>query len=169
MRVAVAAGVAGSLGLARAAGAQVPVPSAAAVAANALVVALRPLDFAAVLPGMAKFVDAVSPHGGVLEVRGDPTRQVRIALTLPTVILTTGGVFLPVNYGTSDAILSTAFDPTLGIRIDPNVPRLACLNPSTGSLFLFLGGTALPRATQRRGQYAGTVVATVTYTGAPCP
>ncbi|MBI3789847.1 MAG: hypothetical protein HY275_03110 [Gemmatimonadetes bacterium] len=150
-----------------AAAAQPTAPSV--LAATALVLALRPLDFAAVLPGISKVVDAVDPHGGVLEVRGDPTKQVRISLTLPAIILTTGGVFLPVTYGTSDAILSTAFDPTIGTRFDPNAPRLTCLNPSTGSVFVFLGGRVLPAPTQRRGQYAGTVIANVTYTGAPCP
>jgi hypothetical protein len=137
--------------------------------ANALVLALRPLDFNVVLPGITKTVDALDPHGGVMEVRGDPTKQVRISLTLPTLILTTGGVFMPVVYGASDAILSTAFDPTIGTRFDPNAPRLTCLNPATGSAFLFLGGRVLPRTTQRRGDYAGTVIANVTYTGAPCP
>ena len=133
-----------------------------------LVLALRPLDFAIVLPGIAKTVDAVDPHGGVLELRTDPTRQVRIALTLPGVILSTGGVFLPVAYGTSDAILATSFNPSIGTRFDPNAPRVACANPSTGSIFLFLGGRVLPRPTQRRGQYAGTVIANVTYTGVAC-
>ncbi len=137
--------------------------------AAVLVLPLRPLDFSAVLPGVAKSVDAVDPRGGVLELRGDPTRQIRITLTLPTVILTSGGIFMSVLYGTSDAILATAFDPTLGTRFDPNAARLACFNASTGSLFLFLGGRVVPRSTQRRGDYAGTVVATVTYTGAPCP
>jgi hypothetical protein len=137
--------------------------------ATVLVLPLRPLDFQAVLPGIGKSVDALDPHGGVLELRGDPARQVRITLTLPLVIVTSGGVFMPVAYGTSDAILSTVFDPTIGTRFDPNAARLACFNPATGSLFLFLGGRVLPRPTQRRGDYSGTVVANVTYTGAPCP
>ncbi len=137
--------------------------------ATVLVLPLRPLDFQAVLPGIGKSVDALDPHGGVLELRGDPTRQVRITLTLPPVIVTTGGVFMPITYGTSDAILSTVFDPTIGTRFDPNAARLACFNPVTGSLFVFLGGRVLPRPTQRRGDYTGTVVANVTYTGAPCP
>ena len=139
------------------------------LAATVLVLPLRPLDFQTVLPGIGKSVDALDPHGGVLELRGDPTRQVRITLTLPLVIVTSGGVFMPVTYGTSDAILSTVFDPTIGTRFDPNAARLTCFNPATGSIFLFLGGRVLPRPTQRRGDYTGTVVATVTYTGAPCP
>lgn len=139
------------------------------LAATVLVLPLRPLDFQAVLPGIGKSVDALDPHGGVLELRGDPARQVRITLTLPLVIVTSGGVFMPVTYGTSDAILSTVFDPTIGTRFDPNAARLACFNPSSGSLFVFLGGRVLPRPTQRRGDYTGSVVATVTYTGAPCP
>ena len=143
--------------------------SSVLVSPSVLVLPLRTLDFASVLPGIPKFVDAVDPRGGVLEVRGDPARQVRISLSLPAVILSSGGVFLPVVYGTSDGILSTTFDPTSGARFDPNAIRVACFNPGTGSLFVFLGGRVLPRATQRRGSYAGTVVATVTYTGIPCP
>ena len=132
------------------------------------VVPLRALDFGAVLPGLAKPVDAATPSSGVLEFRGDRGKQVRITLTLPTVILTTGGVFMPVTYSTSDAMLASAFSPPGGTRFDPNVPKLGCLDPGTGSLYLFLGGLVLPRPTQRRGAYAGTVVATVTYTGASC-
>ena len=133
------------------------------------VVPLRVLDFGAVLPGLAKPVDAAAPSGGVLELRGDRGKQVRITLTLPTVILTTGGVFMPVTYSTSDALLASTFSPSGGTRFDPNAQKLGCLDPGTGSLFLFLGGLALPLATQRRGTYAGTVVATVIYTGADCP
>ena len=133
------------------------------------VVALRTLDFGAVLPGLFKPVDAAMPSGGVLEFRGDRGKQIRITLALPTVILTTGGVFMPVTYSTSDALLAATFDPSGGTRFDPNVQKLGCLDPTTGSLFLFLGGLVQPRATQRRGAYAGTVVATVTYTGASCP
>lgn len=143
--------------------------SSVLVSPSVVVLPLRTLDFASVLPGIPKFVDAVDPSGGVLEVRGDPARQVRISLSLPAVILSSGGVFLPVVYGTSDGILSTTFNPSSGARFDPNVVRMACFNPGTGSLFVFLGGRVLPRPTQRRGNYAGTVVATVTYTGVPCP
>lgn len=158
------AALAGNVALVRASA-----QSSVVVSPSVVVLPLRTLDFASVLPGIPKFVDAVDPRGGVLEVRGDPARQVRISLSLPAVILSSGGVFLPVVYGTSDGILSTTFDPTSGARFDPNAVRMACFNPGTGSLFLFLGGHVLPRPTQRRGTYAGTVVATVTYTGAPCP
>ena len=144
------------------------VDGTAAAQAPVLIVSLRSLEFSAVLPGIPKVVDASDPRGGVLEFRGDRTRQVRITLALPTVILTSGGVFMPVIYGTSDGILSTTFDPSSGTRFDPNAVRTACLNRDTGRLFLFLGGRVLPKTTQRRGTYAGTVVATVTYTGAPC-
>ena len=146
-------------------------PGSAAAFAQApiTVVPLRALDFGAVLPGLAKPIDAATPSGGVLEFRGEGGREVRITLTLPTVILTTGGVFMPVSYSTSDALLSPSFDPSAGTRFDPNVLKLGCLDPGTGSLFLFLGGLVLPRPTQRRGAYAGTVVASVVYTGASCP
>lgn len=146
-------------------------PGAATAFAQApiTIVPLRTLDFGAVLPGLAKPVDAATSSGGVLEFRGERGKQVRITLTLPTVILTTGGVFMPVRYSTSDALLSPTFDPSAGTRFDPNAIKLGCLDPGTGSIFLFLGGLVQPRATQRRGAYAGTVVATVVYTGASCP
>lgn len=135
---------------------------------SVLVLPIRPLDFQSVLPGIGKSIDP-REHGGILEFRGDPSRQIRITLALPPVIVTSGGVFMPITYGTSDAILSTALNPAIGTRFDPNAARVACFNPSSGALFLFLGGRVLPRPTQQRGIYNGTVVANVTYTGAPCP
>ncbi|MBI2795470.1 MAG: hypothetical protein HYX65_02065 [Gemmatimonadetes bacterium] len=143
--------------------------AAALAQAPITIVPLRALDFGSVLPGLVKPVDAATASGGVLEFRGDRGKQVRITLTLPTVILTTGGVFMPVQYSTSDALLSPTFDPSAGTRFDPNAIKLGCLDPATGSLFLFLGGLVQPRPTQRRGAYAGTVVAHVVYTGASCP
>ncbi len=135
---------------------------------SVLVLPIRSLDFQSVLPGIGKTIDP-RDHGGILEFRGDPSRQIRITLALPPVIVAAGGVFMPITYGTSDAILSTALNPTIGTRFDPNAARVACFNPSSGSLFLFLGGRVLPRPTQQRGLYHGIVVANVTYTGAPCP
>lgn len=139
-------------------GAQVPVT----------VVPWRPLDFAGVLPGIVKLIDAANPQAGVIELRGTAGKQVRITLSLPPIILTQGGVFLPVSYSTSDALLASSFDPGVGTRFDPHTPKLGCLDPATGSLFVFLGARAVPRPTQRRGDYTGTVVANVVYTGLPC-
>ena len=133
------------------------------------VVPWRPLEFASVLPGRVKLVDPSDPQGGVIELRGTGGKQVRITFTLPPIILTQGGVFLPLSYSTNDALLASSFDPSLGTRFDPNSPKLGCLDPATGSLFVFLGARALPRPTQRRGDYTGTVVANVTYTGVSCP
>ena len=133
------------------------------------VVPWRPLEFAAVLPGITKLVDAADPQGGVIELRGTGGKQVRITLTLPPIILTQGGVFMQVAYTTGDALLAATFAPGLGTRFDPNAPKLGCLDPATGSLFLFLGARVVPRPTQRRGGYTGTVVANVVYTGLNCP
>ena len=133
------------------------------------IVPWRPLDFAAVLPGISKLVDAANPQGGVIELRGTGGKQVRITLTLPPIILTQGGVFMQVAYTNGDALLASSFDPAMGTRFDPNAPKLGCLDPSTGSLFLFLGARAVPLPTQRRGDYTGTVVANVVYTGLNCP
>ena len=123
-------------------------------------------------------VERLTGAGHVLAARGI-VRDDRLAIAAQLrdwiadvgvdVILTTGGVFMPVRYSTSDALLSPTFDPSAGTRFDPNAIKLGCLDPGTGSIFLFLGGLVQPRATQRRGAYAGTVVATVVYTGASCP
>ena len=133
------------------------------------VVPWRPLDFASVLPGMIKLVDASNPQAGVIELRGTAGKQVRITLSLPPIILTQGGVFMPMSYSTNDALLAASFDPSIGARFDPHTPKIGCLDPSSGSLFVFLGARVIPRPTQRRGGYTGTVTANVVYTGLNCP
>jgi hypothetical protein len=123
------------------------------------------LTFASVFPGVPEFVsrtDAV--NAGAFQVRGQNTAEVAFTFTLPAALTAAGGKSLRLQFGANDGGWNTQNDLATAKAFDPRV-TLTVRTSQQGRLFLWLGGTALPSATQAAGSYTGTVTLSAAYTG----
>ena len=123
------------------------------------------LTFATVFPGVPEivsFADAV--NAGVFQVRGQNNTEVALTFTLPAALMAAGGRSLPLQFGPNDGGWNTQNNLATARAFDPRVVLTVRLSQQ-GRLFLWLGGTALPTATQAAGDYAGTVTLSAAYTG----
>jgi hypothetical protein len=123
------------------------------------------LTFATVFPGVPEAVsrsDAV--NAGAFQVRGQNRSEVAFTFTLPTALTAAGGRSLTLQFGPNDGGWNTQNDLATAQAFDPRVILTVRLSQQ-GRLFLWLGGTALPTATQAAGSYAGSVTLTAAYTG----
>ncbi len=155
-------------------------PSAAAQASatiNATATVLQPLNvqgtsplaFGNVYPGVSKtvaYTDAT--NAGKFSVTGYGGAEVNISFTLPTDLNGPSGSTLPIAWGTAyhNTANSTASGGTEFTPSSSNTAvRLGGTAPANGSLYVFLGATVTPTATQAAGNYTNTVTMTVAYTG----
>ncbi len=123
------------------------------------------LTFGTVLPGWPTVVsrlDAV--NSGQYEIRGERRTEVRVDLTLPVALDSPGGATMPLQFGAGDGGFSTRPSIRASQVFDPRTPLVTDLSPS-GRLYIWLGGTVVPIPTQEQGNYAATIVMTVSYTG----
>lgn len=125
----------------------------------------NPLTFAVVFPGIPEIVsrtDAV--NAGAFQVRGQNRSEVVLTMTLPAMLTAAGGRSLPLQFGPNDGGWNIQNDRATARAFDPRVNLVVRLSQQ-GRLFLWLGGTALPSATQTAGDYIGTVTLAAAYTG----
>jgi hypothetical protein len=123
--------------------------------------ALNELDFGTVFPGIPASVSASDPHhAGLFQVTGPKGASVRVEFVLPGA-LAAGGALLPLAFGPRDGYADFSRGrPPRGLSFDPHAPVIGSLGPN-GSLYLRLGGTALPERTQPGGEYRATIFMTV--------
>jgi len=123
------------------------------------------LTFASVFPGVPEIVsfrDQV--NAGAFQVTGRNRSEIALTFTLPTVLNAAGGRTLRLQFGPGDGGWNTQNSVSTAQAFDPRVVLTVRLSQQ-GRLFLWLGGTALPTATQAAGSYTGTVTLTAAYTG----
>jgi hypothetical protein len=123
------------------------------------------LTFATVFPGvpeMVSYTDAV--NAGAFQVRGIKDAEVALTFTLPSKLQAPGARTLNLLFGPSDGAWNRLNSVATARTFDPRVVLTVQLSQQ-GRLFLWLGGTALPTATQAAGSYTGTVTLTAAYTG----
>ena len=128
---------------------------------------IRPLDFTTVFPGLPKTVTAAGgangATSGLVQVAGQSAAQVNVSFTLPT-NLQNGTNLLPIGFGATAGCVNVANSATGCTTFNPTTALQQNLS-GTGGLFVFLGGTVSPTATQAAGTYTGTVTMNVAYTG----
>jgi len=123
------------------------------------------LTFASVFPGVPEIVSyADAVNAGAFQARGQKDSEVALTLTLPTALMAAGGRTLTLQFGPNDGAWNIQNDVATARAFDPRVVLTVRLSQQ-GRLFLWLGGTALPTATQAAGSYSGTVTLTAAYTG----
>jgi spore coat protein U-like protein len=123
---------------------------------------VQDLAFGDVLPGVNKTVLPGDASAGQLQITGQDAREVSVDFgTLPTT-LASGGNTMPITFGSGSAgwgVLPAAVDGTF----DPASGTSQFLVGS--ALYVFLGGTVQPPASQAAGIYSADVTVTVNYTG----
>jgi hypothetical protein len=123
------------------------------------------LDFGNVFPGVPATVAVTDPTAGHFTVNGADNAGVDITFALPT-DLVFGANLLPiaswtgVHNTTNAAAGGTAFTPSAAVEVS----RLST-GASPGELYVFIGATVTPAATQPAGLYTAPVTMTVVYNG----
>lgn len=129
------------------------------------VTAAQNLAFGTVFPGLNKAVAySDATNGGRFSVTGAANREVNVSFTLPT-NLTSGGNSLPIdtwtgyhNVTNSASSGGSAFTPS-------SAAQAVTLEATGGQLYVFVGATVKPTATQAAGSYTAPVRMDVVYTG----
>jgi hypothetical protein len=127
-----------------------------------LALALNELSFGAVFPGIPTSVSVHDPRrAGLFQIQGPADAAVRVELVLPSALTAEHGALLPVHFGPGDGFADFSRGrPPRGLRFDPHAPVVGSLGPN-GSLYLRIGGTALPGRPQAGGEYRATIFMTV--------
>jgi hypothetical protein len=155
--VALLAGVAGA---AHAQSQSASITATAVVQQPLNVTAGNNLDFGNVLPGVAKAVAASDAGAGTFLIEGQSGFEVAMTYTLPG-NLANGANNLPIgtwsglHNGTNSTAGATSFTPGVS---NVNVY-------GSGDIWVFLGATVTPGASQVAGTYTGTIQLDVAYTG----
>ena len=128
-------------------------------------VGTQDLTFGIVLPGLPTAVSRLdAANSGQYEIRGERRTEVRVDLTLPATLDSPTGATMPLQFGAGDGGFSARPAIRSSQVFDPRAPLVTNLSPS-GRLYIWLGGTVLPAPTQEQGNYAATIILTVSYTG----
>ncbi len=123
------------------------------------------LTFGTVLRGVPTSIVAPSPEAGSWAIRGEPQAEVQVVLTLPANLFNETGQTMPVTFSATDGAYSAQPQGSGAQSFDPRLPLIAIIEKNSGRLFVFLGGTATPNATQAAGTYVAPITLTVSYTG----
>ena len=123
------------------------------------------LDFGNVFPGVPATVAVTDLTAGHFTVNGADNAGVDVTFALPT-DLSDGGNLLPiatwtgVHNTTNSAAGGTAFTPSAAVEVSQ-----LSTGATPGELYLFVGATVTPAATQPAGVYTAPVTMTVVYNG----
>ncbi len=121
------------------------------------------LSFGNLRPGAPELVgadDAV--RRAELELVGDGT--VVITVGLPTEMVNMDGARLPLSFSRGDAVIEMR-DSGKDKSFDPNKPKQIKIKQKEGGARIYLGGMALPDASQPPGHYTATVTIQIVAAG----
>ena len=166
MRRPTLAGTAAILGLlALAAPARAQTSSSASVTADVqqpiTVTKTSDLAFGTIFPGLAKTVAVTDGGAAAFAIQGQAGGNVNLTFSLPTSITSGGGASLPITAWTARRATTSA--PTAGTDFVPGASAASAVLGGSGYLYVFLGATAQPSASQPAGSYNGTATMTVVY------
>jgi Domain of unknown function (DUF4402) len=118
------------------------------------------LSFGNVFPGLNKTIAVTAGGAAKFTVAGQASTPVNLTFTVPATIAS-GGNNLTINswtghYNTTDA-------PTGGTTFTPSTSATTATLASDGALYVYVGATAAPTASQAAGSYSGTMTMTVVY------
>ena len=125
------------------------------------------LAFGSVFPGIPKHITKYTAgFAAEYMITGTAGNEITIDIDLPR-YMNYGGFNMQMIFNETDCALDTAATP------DQSSPEFDDLDPwntltyrlGSNGLVLWLGGTVVPGLTQVEGNYAASIVITVTYTG----
>jgi hypothetical protein len=118
------------------------------------------LSFGSVFPGLDKSIAVTVGGAAKFTVSGQATTPVNLTFTLPATIAS-GGNNLTINSWTGH--YNTVDAPTGGTSFTPSPSATTATLAAGGSLYVYVGATASPTASQPAGSYSGTMTMTVVY------
>ncbi len=119
---------------------------------------IRPLAFGNVFPGVTKTIAVSDAGNGAFQVTGQASAPVSFTFVLPANLQDASLNNLPINTYTA----SSAATDVAGAAFDPSTNPTLNLTAG-GNLWIRLGATVAPGATQPAGAYTANVVVTVAY------
>ena len=142
------------------------------------VTGITALDFGSVSPGLAKSIDLVNvatggqvgegtQTTGVFTVSAAAGANVQIQFTTLPATLVNGSETLPIGtyiagYGTAIPFAGTTFTPGTGAQVSSgNFPTNVI--SSRNAIYVYIGGTVTPGASQASGNYSSNITLTATY------
>lgn len=124
---------------------------------------VRNMAFNNLLPGITGTIATTNSKAGRFSVDIRKNLTLAVTFTLPT-HLTSGSYNLPITFtatksnNSNDGVMGTSFDPYSGTTIRRN-------SSSTRYWYLRLGGTILTPTNQQGGNYSGSIIVTISFTG----
>ena len=118
------------------------------------------LSFGNVFPGLDKTIAVTVGGAAKFTVSGQASTPVNLTFTLPATIAS-GGNNLTINSWTGH--YNTVDAPTGGTSFTPSPSATTATLAVGGSLYVYVGATAAPTASQAAGSYSGTMTMTVVY------
>ena len=122
------------------------------------------LVFGDVLRSVNKSILPGDASSGKWVISGVANKQVQFTIATPSTLETTTSNYLVYSYSGSDCKWSTDPSGTPGTTFSPSTSITASLS-SSGTIYIFVGGTLKPTASQAAGSYTSDVVLTLQYTG----
>ncbi len=125
------------------------------------------LNFGPVFPGIPKTISK-KQAGAAAEyhISGSPGSEVAVEFTLPT-YMNKSGFNMQMVFTDTDCAIDSSATPDQSNPLVDNVDPWHVITYRLGSsgLTIWLGGMVIPKLVQPEGDYSGTIVLTVSYTG----
>lgn len=118
------------------------------------------LVFGNVFPGLNKTVAVGDAGSARFTIAGQASANVNMTFTLPANIASSGNT-MPIATWTGRH--NTTNSAASGTDFTPSASATSASVPVGGTLYLFVGATAQPAASQAAGSYTGTMTLTVVY------
>jgi len=125
-----------------------------------VILGAQDLDFQNVFPGAAKTVGPAAASAGRFDITGQPSAPITLTFALPT-SLNNGAATLPI--GSWTGCRNSTNTATGCTTLTPSATATNATFGAAGTMFVFVGGTVTPGASQTAGVYTGSVQLTVAY------
>jgi hypothetical protein len=138
--------------------------------------ATAPLAFGTISKGATATVAATNASAGALNFSGDEADNITISVPATATIATTSGagssMTVTINraalrsnttsaQGAASSMDASSGSATTGLSADGSGDGVA--NDGLGQLYMWIGGSVTPTATQQRGSYSGTFTVSAAY------
>jgi hypothetical protein len=147
---------------------QLPLPvllaallGAPSAAAQIAVAPVRDLAFGPVIVGVPSTVGPSHPtRSGQFQISAPLATRVQIRLTLPNQLAGPAGAQLPIGFSNNDAIVVGTASGSVPSTFNPKATHV--FRTTSAITNVFIGGSVTPAASQPQGNYAATIILTVT-------
>lgn len=118
------------------------------------------LVFGTVFPGLNKVIAVTDAAAAAFSIAGQASSNVNLTFTVPATIAS-GGNTMPI--ATWTARRNSTASSASGTDFTPSASATSATLSGSGALYVFVGATAQPSASQVAGSYSGTLTLTVVY------